>query len=219
MTEDYGVLDNKIRFPLQLSNNFAIKLNDVICYLAIKEETSTKFVKILSVLDSWDPSANDIDTTLETRFEENFNIVNRVILGKVKGRDGRFVLVDANNLKINLDEVKSNFIPVPGDWVEVYCRVQQNSDVSFGNDIGEVSLNIILKYPRQRRLYYFIFKVLEVLRICSVRSKVVNGKISFWNEKEGWGVVDNNVIFTSSVCDIKHSLKVGDSVSRMQKLL
>ena len=114
-------------------------MNDLVCYLAVKDETSTKLIKILSVLSSfWDSNENDACVKIESH-SEDYNIVDRVIIGKVKCRDGRFVIIDPNNLKVNLDNVKSNFIPIPGDWVEVYCRAQQEKNVSFGNDIGEVS--------------------------------------------------------------------------------
>lgn len=133
------MIDDKIKFSLESCNNFKIKVNDLVCYLAVKEENSTKFVKILTVLNSfWDSNENDASTKLKAD-SEDFNIVDRVVVGKVKRRDGRFAIIDLNNLKINLDNVKSNFIPIAGDWIEVYCRAQQEKNISYGNDIGEVS--------------------------------------------------------------------------------
>lgn len=144
MTESRGIIDGRLEFSLENSDHLQLKINDVVNYLVFQLNVNEppKVSRILSVLETfWDSNEEFIP---HDSVQECFDIVDRVMIGKVVKRNGRNVTIDPNNIKFNLDNVVSNFLPMVGDWVEVCGKVQQDKNISFGNDIGEVSCILLV---------------------------------------------------------------------------
>ncbi|XP_077294325.1 putative RNA helicase armitage [Arctopsyche grandis] len=195
LTDSSGIIDGRLKFSLENSNHLQLKVNDVVNYLIfqLNEDEPPKVSRILSVLETfWDSSENGNKEFLPHGSEqEYFDIVDRVLVGKVIKREGRNVTIEPNNVKFNLDHVVSNFLPMVGDWVEICGKVQQEKNVLFGNDIGEI---------------------LEVTTLACLRSEIVEGKITKLEKDNGWGIVDNRILFNILSCNASYNLKIGDEV-------
>ncbi|XP_077264321.1 putative RNA helicase armitage [Temnothorax americanus] len=186
VTESYVLIDDCYMYDKIDSSTENLKIADKIRYLLYLRDSKAepKVRKIICVIDDdWE------NTNVKSEENAHTRVILRSIVAKVTKREGRIAIVEPNNIRIDLRKVRSDFIPVIGDWLTLECVVELND--SSTDLIGEV---------------------LEVDRIKSLRSKLDFGVISKYNSNSGVGVIDRNVIFHKRVCDVGYIPCVGDKV-------
>ncbi|KAF5277498.1 hypothetical protein FQR65_LT03836 [Abscondita terminalis] len=114
---------------------------------------------------------------------------HRCLICKVTGRDKRQVILSPNDLKLNLDEVPIEFIPIIGDWLEVEAKVELNENVL---DLSG--------------------KILEIDKVRPLRPQIVEGFVKKWESSVGTGVIDRTIFFSKFVLPTGYIPMVGDKV-------
>ena len=155
-----------------------------------------KIRKILSITEnSWGDNEtlnsdwNETSNNSTDKIIQKAQIFERNMVGKVNERNGRIIKVKPD-ITFNLNDVKSEFIPIVGDWLKLKCLVE--CDMSQPEFAGEV---------------------LEVKEIQPLRSKIGEGKVTMYNEEKSYGVIDKEAIFSKDVCGSGYIPCVGDSVA------
>lgn len=184
---EYFIIDKK--YPCKKTNAPVpdIEIGSKVYYLAFQrtKDEEVKIRRILSVVDEeWEDEAAPCDK--QTVKSE---ILKRVVVGKVMGREQRTVYVEPGKISFSLDEVNSEFVPVAGDWLKLESIVQV--DDNFVDLSGEV---------------------LQVDRVFPLRSKLFNGSVTAYDIKYGIGTVESNVLFNKSNCEPGYIPCVGDKV-------
>lgn len=119
--ENYILIDGMLY--LELNDSFSsIKLNDTIRYIGYKNDND--MIKVVRIVQNLGPMW---DETIEN--EIHYDVIEHVIVCEVISRDKRIVSFKDTDLKLDLDQVQSNFIPVTGDWVELVCNMQWSDDI------------------------------------------------------------------------------------------
>ena len=188
--DDYVLLDNKYICDI---DKVAVSINvgDKVKYLAyqLDRNKEQKIRKIMSLCDStWDDECQESATSADETIIKR-QMMDRTIVGKVMKREGRIVFVEPHNVTFNLDNVRSEFIPVVGDWVNINSLVEIREDAA--DLIGEV---------------------LEIESVRPSRSKLQIGNVTSYNLTTGVGTIDRNTIFTKVVCEPGYIPCVGDRV-------
>lgn len=186
ITTDYILIDNCYTYEkIDDSTNY-LRVNDKIQYLLYlrdsKEEPKVR--KIICVInDAWDypniKSENNVHT----------HMIPRSIVAKVMKREGRIAIVEPNDIRIDLHKVRSDFIPLIGDWLTLESLVELNDN---STDLSG--------------------EILEIDRIRPLRSKLDVGVISKYNSESQVGVIDKHVIFHKRACDTGYIPCIGDRV-------
>lgn len=116
-------------------------------------------------------NVNEVDNDWEIHIDKDFLVTNRIMISKVEQRNGRNIFLNKDNLKFNLDNVSSEFVPIVGDWIEmeVKCEVDENTVDLSG-------------------------KVIDIIKICPLKPHVINGQITYWDPDEKAGHI-NRIIF------------------------
>lgn len=173
----YNIIDDS-------TNN--LKIGDKIYYLLYLRDPNAKpkVRKIICVInDDWN--------------NENINVKNDVhtcmtstnIVVKVTKREGRIAIVEPNNIRIDLCTVRSDFIPIVGDWLILDCLVELNNKSE--DWMGEI---------------------LEINGIKPLRSQLNCGVISKYNPENKVGIINKNIIFYKRLCGMGYIPCVGDNV-------
>ncbi|XP_014478416.1 PREDICTED: probable RNA helicase armi [Dinoponera quadriceps] len=188
VTLDHVLIDD--RYAYEKNDNLSSNLNigDNVHYLALLREAKLKVVKIIDVIDgeSWD-SPQCISRNDES--SQHSNMIQRSLIARVTGREGRVIIIEPNNIHINLNKIQSEFIPLIGDWITVESLVEVNE--SSPDLCGEI---------------------LEVDKIKPLRSKLDVGVITKYDSLNQVGVIDKNVIFHKSACEPGYIPRVNDKV-------
>lgn len=113
----------------------------------------------------------------------------RILACKVINKSMRDILVEPGNVKINLNEVSAEFVPVVGDWLEidVKCEIDES--------IADLNGNII-----------------EVNKISPLRIKQISGIIKQWDKHTQTGVIDKNISFSKESLSQGYIPFVGDRI-------
>lgn len=192
LEENYGLIDGHIYFDRSLYP-YTLKRNDRLQFLTYRptDAAPLKVVKIINCSDaSWEDDIQ-LEDTFNHNHDKHYDVIDKVIVGQVTNRRGRTVILKENDLSFNLDDVDINFIPIDGDWLQLTCKVQWNSDVQDTTDING--------------------EVLEVISIEPLRTKIIEGKITQWLGDCG---ICNNDIYVS-----KHALELGCEPARGAKVI
>ncbi|XP_032689386.1 probable RNA helicase armi [Odontomachus brunneus] len=185
---DFVTIDNLYVYEKNdhLSNN--LKVGDDVYYLALLRDPNAKLrvIKIISLTnnESWDN---------QSEISENNVVYNRIIqkslIAKVTQREGRIIIVEPNNIRIDLNKVQSEFIPLVGDWLTLESLVEVNND---SPDLyGEI---------------------LEVDKIKSLRCNLNVGVITSYDPQSRVGIIDKSVIFHKGACEPGYVPCVDDKV-------
>lgn len=168
----------------EMSSNAMV--GDEVYYLAYLRDLNAepKIRKIIQVMknNSWDNAYVSTNKTYT-------HLIPRSIIAKVTKREGRIVIVEPDNIRINLNKVQSEFIPLVGDWLILESLVEVNKE--------SVDLS---------------GEVLEVDKIKPLRSKLDVGVISKYDPEKQVGIIDKNIIFHKSACEPGYIPQVGDKV-------
>lgn len=186
VSTNYVLIDDCYTYENDLTHN--LKVGDKVYYMLYLRDSNgePKVKKIISVINetSWD-NENQL---IKTNVIHN-PMISRNVIAKVTKREGRYAIVEPNNIRIDLSKVEANFIPLVGDWLTLESLVQlddNSTDLS-----GEI---------------------LEVDRIKPLRSYEHVGVISQYNSERGVGVIDKNVIFHKNACEPGYIPHVGDKI-------
>lgn len=186
VSADYILIDNCYSYEKIDDSNNDLKVGDKVHYLVYLRDPNTepKVRRIISVVDDgWNTSNIKAEDNVHT------HMIPRSIVAKVTKREGRIAIVEPNNIRIDLSKVKSDFIPLIGDWLTLESLVELNSN---STDLSG--------------------EILEVDRIKPLRSKLHVGVISKYTSDTEVGVIDKLVIFHKRACDTGYIPCVGDKV-------
>lgn len=186
ITADYILIDNCYTYEkIDDSTNY-LRVDNKIQYMLylrdLKEKPKVR--KIIRVInDDWD------DPNVKSEDGVHAHMMPRSIVAKVTKREGRIAIVEPNDIRIDLHKVRSDFIPLIGDWLTLESLVELNGDSA---DLSG--------------------EILEIDRIRPLRSKLNVGVISKYNSESEVGVIDKHVIFHKRACDMGYIPCVGDTV-------
>ncbi|XP_012278461.1 RNA helicase Mov10l1-like [Orussus abietinus] len=187
VTDDYVLIDGRYMCERINISCSTINVDDKVYYLAFQrnQDEEQKIRKILYVVDEcWDDErAEEQVAVVKT------GIMKRNTIGRIERREGRTVHLEPIDVSINLDKVKSEFIPAVGDWVQLESLVQIDTDSNSYS--GEV---------------------LEVDAIQPLRSKLTVGVITEYNVNMGEGTIDKTIFFRKTSCEPGYIPCVGDKV-------
>ncbi|XP_025154274.1 probable RNA helicase armi isoform X2 [Harpegnathos saltator] len=182
VTADYVLIDNKHIYEKndELSSN--LEIGDNVYYSALLRDPKEK-VKVIKIIHK-----NEIkDKEPLERKEIRNSILQKSMIAKVKEREGRFVMVEPD-IRINLNKVQSEFIPLIGDWI----ILESLTEVSDSQDESD--------------------NILEVDKIKPLRSKLNVGVITKYDSLNQVGVIDKSIIFHKSACEPGYIPCVNDKV-------
>lgn len=186
ITVDYILIDNCYTYEkIDDSTNY-LRVGDKIQYLLYLGDSKSepKVRKIIYMThDDWDNPNIQLKDNFHTQ------MMPRSIVAKVTKREGRIAIVEPNNIRIDLHKVRSDFIPLIGDWLTIESLVELNDNSTDLN--GEI---------------------LEIDRIKPLRSKLDVGIVSKYNSETEVGIIDKHVIFHKRACDLGYIPCVGDKV-------
>lgn len=187
VAKDHILIDNCYMYEKNDDMTSNLKVGDKIYYLVYLRDPNAepKVRKIIYVInDTWNnANCKSEEDIVHTR------MIRRNIIAKVIKREGRIAIVEPNNIRIDLNKVQSDFIPVIGDWLTIESLVELNNN---STDLSG--------------------EVLEVDRIKSVRSKLDIGVISKYNPQNEVGIIDKHVIFHKRACEPGYVPHIGDKV-------
>lgn len=186
VTTDYILIDDCYIYEKIDDSTNNLKVGDKIHYLLYIRDPNVepKVRKIICVIDdSWDNPNVKLENNVHT------HMIPRSIIAKVTKREGRIAIVEPNNIRIDLSKVRSDFVPLIGDWLtlESLVELNENSDDLSG-------------------------EILEIDRIKPLRSMLHVGIISKYNPESGVGVIIKQVIFHKRACGMGYIPCVGDNV-------
>ncbi|XP_076658153.1 putative RNA helicase armitage isoform X2 [Halictus rubicundus] len=185
---DYVMVDNFYvcdRESISTVNN--LEVGDKVYYSTLKQgsENEYKIKKIIYVVDdSWDDAVAESQTELtETQ------TLSKCKIGKVVECKNRQLIVEPNEIRVNLNDVQSEFIPVIGDWLQIEADVETDSNSFDSNE-----------------------EILKIKRIQPLRSKFDIGTVSSYDSIKEIGVIDKDIVFNKRICDSGYIPCVGDKV-------
>lgn len=122
MGENYILIDGMILFDTS-SCSLNLEVMDKVLYLCYKNENDA--ITIVRILENQGIFWGDEEEAVS---ESSHNVIEHVFVGEVDDRDERAVFIKNSNLKFDLDQVTGTFIPIPGDWLELLCKVKFDDD-------------------------------------------------------------------------------------------
>lgn len=185
VSANYILIDDCYTYEKIDDSTNNIKIGDKIQYLLYLRDTKTepKVRKIICVINDWDNPNNKSKDDVHTQ------MISRSIIVKVIKREGRIAIVEPNDIRIDLHKVRSDFIPLIGDWLVLESLVELNDE---STDLSG--------------------EILEIDRIKPLRSKLDVGVVSKYNPESEVGVIDKCVIFHKRACDMGYIPCIGDKV-------
>jgi len=164
-----------------------LKIGDKIQYKIYRRNSNEepKIKKIICVINdqSWD------NANVESKEVVHTQMMSKSVIAKVTKREGRVIVVEPNNIRIDLSKVQSDFIPLIGDWLILESLVELSNNSTDLRD-----------------------EILEVDKITPLRSKLNVGVVSKYNHENEVGLIDKEVIFHKRVCEPGYIPRVGDKV-------
>jgi len=183
---DYVLIDDDHVYERDDDPDTNLKVGDKIYYSTYLRNSNAgpKIRKIISALDdeAWDNACVESNEVVRDR-----PLTSKSVIAKVTKRKGRIAVVEPNNRRIDLSKIRSDFVPLIGDWLILESLVEFND--SFTDLNGEI---------------------LEVDRIKPLRSKLDVGAISKYDADVG--VIDRRVVFHKHACQPGYVPRVGDKV-------
>lgn len=170
------VIDNIYQF---VSDNLHVSVGTNVSYVIYMSEGKCKVSNIEIINSEWDYSEEIT----------NRKWCTRILASKVVNRNMRDVIVEPGNIKINLNEVPAEFVPIVGDWLEidVKCEIDET--------IADLTGNII-----------------EVNKLSPLRIKQISGIIRQWDVNTHNGVIERNISFSKESLSQGYIPFVGDRV-------
>ncbi|XP_018053308.1 PREDICTED: probable RNA helicase armi [Atta colombica] len=185
ISTDCILIDDSYIYDIIDDSTNNLKVGDKIYYLLYLRDPNTKpkVRKIVCVID------DDWNNENINGIKNNTCMTSTSIVVKVTKREGRIAIVEPNNIRIDLCTVRSNFIPIVGDWLVLDCFVKLNNESE--DWMGEI---------------------LEINGIKPLRSQLNCGVISKYNPENKVGIINKNIIFYKRLCGMGYIPCVGDNV-------
>lgn len=131
--DNYILIDGQLYFDMSASS-ISCQVNDKVLYLCYKDNNDS--VIVVRLLENQGIFWGD---TMDTE-ENQFQVIEHVIIGEVDFRQERLVFMKDSDLKFDLDDVEAEFIPMKGDWLELRCSMQWRDDKPAVISAAQVSL-------------------------------------------------------------------------------
>lgn len=161
------------------SNTLNANKGDKVSYILYVSDKKLHVADVNILENDWGPSWDDTQSTWYMRS----------LVCKVVDRHFREITVEPGALIIDLNNVRSDFIPLVGDWLQVEAKCELDEKV---NDLTG--------------------KILEVLRITPLRVKEIIGVVKRWDTTSGTGVIDRNVFFDIDALNCGYMPRVADKI-------
>ncbi|XP_066587433.1 probable RNA helicase armi [Prorops nasuta] len=195
ITNDGILIDDKYMCADFSTISGKLDVGNKVYYLAYQrnEEDDLKVKKVLSIIEEdWDTHKREINTERKEQLASetvHCNIITRNIIGRVLRKDGRNLFIEPINITINLDKVRSEFIPQIGDWLKLESLTEVN----------EESVDLT-------------GEILEVDKLLPLRSKLGVGTVTTYDITKQSGIIEKNIFFYKNACEIGYIPQVGDRV-------
>ncbi|XP_018362721.1 PREDICTED: probable RNA helicase armi [Trachymyrmex cornetzi] len=186
ISTDCILIDDSYTYDIIDDSTNNLKVGDKIYYLLYLRDPNAKpkVRKIIcEISNSWNNENINVKNDVHT------HMTSRNIVVKVTKREGRIAIVEPNNIRVDLCTVRSDFIPIVGDWLVLDCLVELNNESE--DWMGEI---------------------LEINGIKPLRSQLNCGVISKYNPENKVGVINKDIIFYKHLCGMGYVPCVGDKV-------
>ncbi|KAI8438711.1 hypothetical protein MSG28_011124 [Choristoneura fumiferana] len=117
--------------------SISCQVNDKVLYLCYKDDNDS--IIVVRVLENQGIFWGDSMDTEENQFQ----VIEHVIIGEVDFRQERLVYMKDSDLKFDLDDVEAGFIPMKGDWLELRCSIQWRDDKPADISAAQVMVEAI----------------------------------------------------------------------------
>ncbi|XP_022919700.2 probable RNA helicase armi [Onthophagus taurus] len=175
ITEKEIIIDDNYTFPYDSD----FEINQLVSYITYFEDDLEKVANLKIIQDDWSITESNKQATW---------CFKTLIVQLIK-RECRVLYVNPGNLQLNLNNVKTEFIPIEGDWLQIEAKCIL--------DETERDLNK---------------KVVEVVKINPLRPKIIEGVVKKWNQFDGEGQINSNIFFNRESLCMGFSPKIGDKV-------
>lgn len=186
VTADYILINDCYTYEKIDDSTNNLKIGDKIQYLLYLRDAQAE-PKVRKIICTINNDWNDPIVKLES--DVHTQMISRSIIAKVTKREGRIAIVEPNHIRIDLHKIRSDFVPLIGDWLILECLVELNDE---STDLSG--------------------EILEIDRIKPLRSKLDVGVISKYNPDNEVGVIDKRIIFHKNACDTGYIPCVDDKV-------
>lgn len=146
------------------STDLAIPVGSKVSYIAYVDKGKVQITNVVMITSDWD----------SIQESEGRKWCIRSVACKVVKRKERQVIVHPGDFSLDLNSVKSDFVPIVGDWLLVDVKSEIDEDVV---DLGG--------------------KILNVEGIRPLRFKTLQGIVRDWDSIKGCGTIDRNVYFNT----------------------
>lgn len=170
-------IDNLYKYECcELNGN----VGDRVSYISYVSDRKLHVTRVSVIESDWDTVSNDTKSTW----------CNRTLTVKVVQRKRREVIAEPGAIKINLNDVRSEFIPIVGDWlqVEAKCEIDEQITDLTGN-------------------------ILEVTKIKPLRLRDLMGVVRRWDSSTETGLIDRDVFFNFDSLSCGYTPCIGDKVT------
>lgn len=131
LEDSHALIDGMFFFDMSACS-VNIHVMDKVTYLCYKDENES--LVVVRILENHGAFWGNEDEAVD---ESSYDVVDHVFVGEVELRQDRTVFVKNgnSNVKFDLDNVTATFVPIPGDWLELLCKVkfdiEKPMDISF----------------------------------------------------------------------------------------
>lgn len=161
------------------SDELNARVGEKVSYIAYISERKLHLTDVTVIDSDWDVATDNVKSSWCTRS----------LTVKVTGRILREITAEPGPLKINLNNVRSEFIPIVGDWLQAEAKCEIDEHIS---DLTG--------------------KVLEVTRIRPLRSKQTIGFVKRWDANTETGIVDRDIFVNFDALTCGYAPRIGDKV-------
>ncbi|GLG97996.1 Probable RNA helicase armi [Gryllus bimaculatus] len=187
ISDDYAIIDHELSFMYKHVQNKKIQKGDRINYIVFRRHVDEEW-QLHKVLETADESWEEKCKETKTEIVKSSGAINRKMIGQVESKDGREVYVKPN-IKFLLDDVRCDFIPYEGDWLSINAFVELDGNVQD-----------------------FVGEILAIYDVQPLRSRIVSGLVTAWDENKKEGIIDGSIWFAQSECEPEYVPAVEDSV-------
>lgn len=152
---------------------------DRVSYISYVSNRKLYVTSVSVITSDWDTTPTNVKS----------NWCNRTLTVKVVERNLREIIVEPGTIKIDLNKVHSEFIPIVGDWLQVEAKCDLDENVS---DLAG--------------------KILEVTRLKPLRLKRAIGVVKRWDVSNSIGLIDRDVFFNFDALSCGYAPYIGDKV-------
>lgn len=160
INEHFGLIDGTYYFEDAAITRLEEGMS--VYYLAYQKAGQKKIKRVLSQISTESDQPDSESSRLQ-------------IVGKVSSRHGRIVCVEPQNIEFDLNLIRSEFIPIVGDWLDIEGIIEEGI-----NDDSENATFVIDN-------------------IAPLRSEEVTGVIEFFDLATNIGKIDGDIMFDKNV--------------------